>query len=133
MLEERKSRSRGWCCPQHVMALISDIQSRLTRCVDCGCEEKALLNFDHVRGEKQFSICNALTTAVSREQLADELAKCEVRCYNCHMRRHAAEDGQRLPKYLTRAACWALEWASLEYAAREVGISMEQAQEWSRG
>lgn len=55
-------------------------------CADCGGRfHPAVMEFDHVRGTKLFAIqANSLT----RPDLADELAKCELRCANCHRLRH---------------------------------------------
>jgi hypothetical protein len=50
-------------------------------CVDCGYHaHHAALHFDHVRGEKALNVCNAKSIA----QAEREIAKCEVRCANCH-------------------------------------------------
>lgn len=50
-------------------------------CADCGYREHhAALHFDHVRGEKLLNVCNAKSIA----QAEAEIAKCEVRCANCH-------------------------------------------------
>ena len=50
-------------------------------CVDCGyCEHLAALDFDHVSGEKE----RLVSFAKSIEQAKTEIAKCEVRCANCH-------------------------------------------------
>src|SRR6476469_8682623 len=50
-------------------------------CVDCGySDHHAALEFDHVRGDKQFSLSNAKTIALAIE----EMKKCEVVCSNCH-------------------------------------------------
>lgn len=54
-------------------------------CVDCGEDDPIVLQFDHVRGEKEFSISQELTNK-SMEDIEAEIAKCEVRCANCHMR-----------------------------------------------
>jgi len=53
-------------------------------CVDCGITDIRVLEFDHVTGEKSFNISTALKEAYSVDKVADEVAKCEVRCANCH-------------------------------------------------
>lgn len=53
-------------------------------CVDCGCSDVRVLEFDHVRGDKYNSISRLLTSGASWERLHVEIAKCEVRCANCH-------------------------------------------------
>ncbi len=61
-------------------------------CVDCGEDDHVVLTFDHVRGEKRFTIADRLHT-MRWERLLDEIAKCEVVCANCHMRRTATRAG----------------------------------------
>ncbi len=53
-------------------------------CVDCGQADVRVLEFDHVRGNKSASITRLLGRAVSWETIETEIAKCEVRCANCH-------------------------------------------------
>lgn len=56
-------------------------------CVDCGEADPIVLEFDHVRGTKKQAI-SRMRCHSSWETLLEELAKCEVRCANCHRRRH---------------------------------------------
>ena len=50
-------------------------------CIDCGyAENVAALQFDHVRGVKEFTV----HSAGSIRRAVGELMKCEVRCANCH-------------------------------------------------
>lgn len=51
-------------------------------CIDCGESTKAALQFDHVRGKKEFNIGNG--GHLSLDKLKAEVMKCEVRCANCH-------------------------------------------------
>lgn len=52
-------------------------------CIDCGYNvNPAALDFDHVRGVKLFNIARGASFAILR--LQTELAKCVVRCANCH-------------------------------------------------
>jgi hypothetical protein len=57
-------------------------------CVDCGMNDQALLDFDHVHDGRSFRICHALRLLVSPEELMREMRKCELRCRNCHVKRH---------------------------------------------
>ncbi len=58
-------------------------------CVDCGQTfHPAAMDFDHVRGPKLFQI---VSSTVNRADLAAELAKCDLRCANCHRIRHHGE------------------------------------------
>ena len=52
-------------------------------CVDCGETDIDLLEFDHVRGTKIFSIGNRQNRA-GLPTIKKEIAKCDVRCANCH-------------------------------------------------
>ena len=53
-------------------------------CVDCGNTDIRVLEFDHVRGVKVDNVTSMLKDA-SFERIQAELAKCEVRCRNCHV------------------------------------------------
>ena len=53
-------------------------------CVDCGETDRDVLDFDHVRGVKLFGIATVMRKGYSLESLISEVAKCEVRCANCH-------------------------------------------------
>lgn len=53
-------------------------------CVDCGETNIRVLEFDHVRGNKSANITKLLKNATSWKVIEDEIAKCEVRCVNCH-------------------------------------------------
>lgn len=55
-------------------------------CVDCGESDWVVLEFDHVRGEKRRNLSYMITRGFSMRNLLDEIAKCEVRCANCHKR-----------------------------------------------
>ena len=61
-------------------------------CIDCGEKDPVVLEFDHVRGVKAGNIGKMLLNR-SRDALLEELAKCEVRCANCHKRKTAREKG----------------------------------------
>ena len=53
-------------------------------CVDCGNSDKRVLDFDHVRGKKEFGISKARVCGFDLERIKEEIKKCEVRCSNCH-------------------------------------------------
>jgi hypothetical protein len=52
-------------------------------CVDCGETNTIVLEFDHLK-DKKFNISDAARNGVGIKKLKDEIAKCEVRCANCH-------------------------------------------------
>jgi hypothetical protein len=57
-------------------------------CIDCGESDPSVLEFDHVTGEKIGDI-NGLVRTLRRESvILTEMAKCVMRCANCHRRRH---------------------------------------------
>ena len=62
-------------------------------CVDCPEQDPVVLTFDHVRGNKEFCISHGAATNMSIERLKREIAKCEIRCANCHMRKTAKQFG----------------------------------------
>jgi len=53
-------------------------------CVDCGERDPVVLEFDHVRGPTDRDISRLAWLGVKPERLFAEVAKCEVRCVNCH-------------------------------------------------
>jgi hypothetical protein len=59
-------------------------------CVDCGEPDPLKLSFDHVRGTKRFNISCAGRSRSMKSVLA-EIAKCDVRCHNCHAVKTARE------------------------------------------
>ena len=61
-------------------------------CVDCGETDAIVLEFDHVR-DKDFNLSDAARKGVSMKKLKDEIAKCEVRCSNCHRRKTYERSG----------------------------------------
>jgi hypothetical protein len=60
-------------------------QLKLERgCVDCGyAKHPAALHFDHRPGEEKYMNVSAMMSR-GREAIAAEIAKCDVRCANCH-------------------------------------------------
>lgn len=58
-------------------------------CVDCGEADIVVLEFDHVRGEKTFGISVGMRLGYAVETIMAEISKCDVRCANCHKKRHA--------------------------------------------
>ena len=53
-------------------------------CVDCGTSDIRVLEFDHVRGTKVDGIGSMIRRGRSIATVQTEIAKCEVRCKNCH-------------------------------------------------
>jgi len=62
-------------------------------CVDCGEADPVVLEFDHVRGKKVNALSNMVQRQFSLAKLDAEIAKCEIRCADCHKRKTAREQG----------------------------------------
>jgi hypothetical protein len=61
-------------------------------CVDCGETDPLVLEFDHRDpSQKLFSVANGANQTWSWEKIEAEIAKCDVRCANCHRRRTKAQ------------------------------------------
>lgn len=54
-------------------------------CSDCeNTFPVVVMQFDHVRGEKDFNVSEAPYAGYSVERVRAEIAKCDVVCANCH-------------------------------------------------
>lgn len=56
-------------------------------CQDCGETNTLVLTFDHVRGKKKGNISDMVGNGWSIETIIVEIEKCDVVCFNCHMKR----------------------------------------------
>lgn len=61
-------------------------------CVDCNEDHPACLQFDHVRGKKRNDVSNMIKGS-PWDTIMTEIAKCEVRCANCHAKKTAKQFG----------------------------------------
>lgn len=62
-------------------------------CVDCGAKDPRILEFDHREGVEKVAAINTLLKAQAWDAMVAEIAKCDVRCANCHRRRTARQFG----------------------------------------
>lgn len=63
-------------------------------CVDCGEADLVVLDFDHRDGgNKRQAVSEMMAQGFSVRIVAAEIAKCDVRCANCHRRRTATQFG----------------------------------------
>ena len=75
---------------QRNRAIKAEMISRLA-CVDCGETNPVVLEFDHRdTGTKRVEVARLMSSG-SIGVLVAEIAKCDVRCANCHRRRTAAQ------------------------------------------
>jgi hypothetical protein len=72
---------------RHVFAVLG-----ASACADCGEADVCVLDFDHV-GRKTATVLRLARNEASLARLREEIARCVVRCANCHRRRTAVERG----------------------------------------
>lgn len=63
------------------------LEFKATGCTDCGEMDLRCLQIDHVDG-KTLGSAGLINCSVKRREA--ELALCEVRCANCHLKRHVS-------------------------------------------
>jgi len=63
-------------------------------CVDCGERDIVVLQFDHLR-DKSFDLSAMIASGTSWARIETEIAKCVVRCANCHRRVTAQRNSER--------------------------------------
>jgi len=56
-------------------------------CVDCGELDIRVLEFDHVKGNKIAAVSSLISHNRNWGKVLEEIAKCEVRCANCHKKK----------------------------------------------
>ncbi len=63
-------------------------------CVDCGEDDLRVLEFDHRPGVvKRGEVTKLVSDGMSWAVIEAEIAKCDVRCANCHRRRTSERAG----------------------------------------
>jgi hypothetical protein len=62
-------------------------------CMDCGETDPIVLQFDHVRGEKFKDVGAMVNGTYAWKTIETEIAKCEIVCANCHLRRTSTRAG----------------------------------------
>jgi hypothetical protein len=94
----RRALSRWWEAPpppgRTSARNIAIAYSALERsgCIDCGLADLCVLDFDHI-ASKTANVIELARDGCSVDRLTAEIARCEVRCANCHRRRTAVAVG----------------------------------------
>src|SRR6185312_12425743 len=113
----QRSRVRNAAERQRIRERILDHLSTHP-CVDCGEADPVVLQFDHQDPRaKWFSIGDLLRTRTAWGKIQNEIAKCAVRCANCHQRRTAQQFGWYR---LTPAPAPVAQW--IEHQPSELGV-----------
>jgi hypothetical protein len=87
----KKARARNSAIKQEIQYQLLMYLSTHA-CVDCGESDPVVLDFDHIdKGNKSASVADMLKDRRSWSTIEIEIAKCEVRCANCHRRRTAKQ------------------------------------------
>ncbi len=89
--QRKRARNRQFLC-----TYLSD-----KCCSDCGNKDWRVLEFDHVRGTKIKSIADMVGYGFSVERILEEIAKCDIRCANCHRIRTLQVNGGRADQGLS--------------------------------
>ncbi len=61
-------------------------------CIDCGENDPIVLEFDH-RSDKIMAVSQMTKVGYGITKIDEEIAKCDVRCANCHRRKTAKDLG----------------------------------------
>lgn len=57
-------------------------------CSDCGVQHPYYcMDFDHVRGRKEFELWRVGDHVTNLDRIKEEIAKCDLVCKNCHAKR----------------------------------------------
>jgi len=66
-------------------------------CIDCGEKDYRVLDFDHIRRRNKFkSVSEMRSGHYSWKSVCAEIAKCEIRCANCHRRKTYKENEKNI-------------------------------------
>ncbi len=70
-------------------------------CIDCGESDPIVLEFDHQK-DKKMGVSRLILGGYQEKTILDEIAKCVVRCANCHRRKTAKDQGWFKNQALTK-------------------------------
>jgi 5-methylcytosine-specific restriction endonuclease McrA len=73
-----------------------------SKCATCGEDDPVVLTFDHIDpANKTRDISNMMSNGYSWNKIEAEMAKCQVLCANCHLRRTSLQFGWSRAKLKT--------------------------------
>jgi len=87
-LRSQQKRARRGDAKRRVLAYLLEHP-----CVDCGERDPVVLDFDHTRARKVANVSALVVDGYDWAVIAAEIAKCVVRCANCHRRQEARKRG----------------------------------------
>lgn len=64
-------------------------------CEHCGTTDIEVLTFHHVRGKKRMNVAELINRGYLVEVVREEIEKCIVLCYNCHMKEERRIRGRK--------------------------------------
>ena len=82
----------------------------MSSCVDCGESNPIVLDFDHVHGDKSHNISDMVNGSYAISSIKDEIRKCEIRCSNCHRKKHTNEEINNAKYLLKLIPCRKSNW-----------------------
>lgn len=86
-----KTRTRNKAIRLELQAYITEYFLN-NHCVDCGERDIRVLEFDHQgKISKLDSVSSLIRARVPLIKVKEEIAKCEVRCANCHRKRTSGQ------------------------------------------
>ena len=87
----KKTRSRNKELRLEILAYLYDFLLN-KKCIDCGESDMAVLEFDHTgKIKKSAAVSSMIRIRLPLEKIKEEVAKCEIRCANCHRRKTARD------------------------------------------
>lgn len=67
---------------------------KINPCIDCGNDNPIVLEFDHRdMNEKSYNVSDMIRAPMAWAKIEEEIAKCDVRCANCHRIKTATQLG----------------------------------------
>lgn len=98
---ERRAQKLIWATEainRNIQFLVEYLKTH--SCIDCDESNPLVLEFDHVRGKKLERVSSLVSTGKSLKSIKAEIAKCEVRCANCHRIKTAHQLNYKMLQYL---------------------------------